>query len=586
VSGKGKNKKGAQLSRAQQQQQAAARRGLAHSGGSQSGSKTIRTAGDGLAPPTASGDAAGQPAVRPAPQAASSPGPTSPVPVKVGHYVDVSVIRIQDWLGRTPDLKFRRGASVLLSEATERESWDARLPDGAAWNSAAGEVDGVVPLVLDDGTDGDPDDRAADVARQVVERMRAVMPHCQIQAVAGRGASYATAYPTMAAARRDGDLLIDCPAAPPELFLAKPCDQCRSAAATRSHVTVTSGEQPVDVCDECAARLDAAGRTAGRPAQSPRPERCLWQALKVAGMEVADFSDTFADVAAAGERDRDDKATQVALIYADGNRVGAFLTKAADTPGGPDKAELAPLLDQAARGALARAVIDRFNGWARPPVLVNLAGGDDILVSVPAPDAWLFTKTLLDSFTAILAERASSWPRAARDSIPTMAAGLVFHHVKTPFSDVVRLADGQLHDAKAKTRGSAAIAFLDMTADGNAPPEGRLPVRVADLGKQAAWLTQVAALPGSRRQALLDLYRSGETDGFIARLTDFADNRPLWQIAAGPGATAPAVRDELRRSKARRDEVRRALDIARHWHAEPRTEEKQETRESREVERR
>ena len=75
-------------------------------------------------------------------------------------------------------------------------------------------------------------------------------------------------------------------------------------------------------------------------------------------------------------------------------------------------------------------------------------------------------------------------------------------------------------------------------------------------------------------------------DAFIARLTDFGDNRPLWQIAAGPDATAPAVRDELRRNKARRDEVRRALDIARHWHAEPRTQESQETQELQKAQRR
>ena len=570
--GKKKNKKGGQVSRAQQQQQAAARRSLAPPGGS----RVSRGADDhpaSLTVPRETGS-------RPAEQIISSPGPVTEVPAKVRQYVDVSAIRIQDWLGRTPDLKFRRGGSILLSEATEHKSWDGHLPDGARWNDEAGEVDGVLSLVLDDGTAGDPDDHAKAVARQVVERMRVKMPHCPIMAVAGQGDSYATAYPAMAVVRRDGVLLIDSPPAPPELFLAKPCDQCRSAVATRPHVSVESGERPVDLCDECAARLEAAGRTAGRPAQAPRPERRLRQALKDAGMEVADFSDTFADMAAAGERDRDDKATQLALIYADGNRVGAFLTRAANTPGGPDKTELARLLDQAALGALARAVIDRFKGWSRPPVLVNLAGGDDILVSVPAPDAWLFTKTLLDSFTAILAEKAGRWPRAARDNIPTLAAGLVFHHLSAPFSDVVRLADGQLREAKAKTRGSAAVAFLDMTADGNAPPEGRLPVRLRDLDTQAAWLTQVAALPGSRRQALLDLYRNGEIDGFIARLTDFGDNRPLWQIVAGSGATAPAVRDELRRSSARQDKVRRALDIARHWRFEPRAQESQETREA------
>lgn len=592
MSGKGKGKKGGQPSRAQQQQQAAARRGLGASGGTQGSIRRISgETGQQAAPPTKSlsagtpeiarTGAASGPADLSAPQVISPPGAFPPTPARVLYYVDISAIRIQDWLGRTPDLKFRRGGSVLLSEATERKTWEARLPDGARWNDEAGEVDGVVSLVFDDCTaDDSPDVTAKAVARRVVERLRAAMPHCQVQAIAGQGESYTAAYPAMAVARRDGALLIDSPPAPPELFLAKPCDQCRSAAATKPNLTVKSGEPAVDLCAECAARLDAAGRTAGRPSQAPRPERRLRQALKDAGMDVADFSDTFADMSAAGERDPDDTATQLALIYADGNRVGAFLTRAANIPGGPGKAELAPLLDRATLGALAQAVIDRFSGWTEPPVLVNLAGGDDVLVSVPATDAWLFTKTLLTSFTAILAAEAGSWLRTARESVPTLAAGLVFHHAKTPFSDVVRLASGQLHDAKARTRGSAAIAFLDMTADGSAPPHGRLPVTLTDLDKHAARLTQIAALPGSRRQALLELYRNGDVDGFIARLTDFADNRPLWEIAAGLGATAPAARDELRRSEATRDEVRRALDITRHWHAESRTQQSQKTREA------
>jgi hypothetical protein len=579
VGGKGKGKKGGQPSRAQQQQQAAARRSLAAPGGQ--GSIRISRETGQQATALAKGSPAITPAGLPAAQVIPPPETVPPTPAKVWYYVDVSAIRIQDWLGRTPDLKFRRGGSVLLSEATERKTWEVRLPGGARWNDEAGEVDGVVSVVLDDGTaDDSPDVTAEAVARQVVERMRAAMPHCQVQAIAGRGESYAAAYPAMAVARRDGVLLIDSPPAPPELFLAKPCDQCRSAAATKPHMTVTSGEPAVDLCAECAGRLDAAGRTAGRPSQAPRPERRLRQALKDAGMDVAGFSDTFAEMAAAGERDRDDKATQLALIYADGNRVGAFLARAADIPGGPGKAELAPLLDRATLGALAQAVMDRFSGWTEPPVLVNLAGGDDVLVSVPATDAWLFAKALLTSFNAILAAEAGSWPLLARESVPTLAAGMVFHHAKTPFSDVVRLTSGQLRDAKARTRGSAAIAFLDMTADGSAPPDGRLPVTLRDLDKHAGRLTQIAALPGSRRQALLELYRNGDTDGFIARLTDFADNRPLWEIPAGPGATAPAARDGLRNSKASRDEVRRALDIARHWHAQPRTPQSQEIREN------
>ncbi len=553
--GKGKPKKGAQSSKTQQQQQAAAKRNPAAPGG-----RSGLPAESRMGRPNAPDDNARSQAPAPVPAA-----PATPAAATITRYLDVATVRIQDWLGRTPDLKFRRGASVLLSEATEPDAWKDSFPAGAAWNDEVGNVDGVVSLVIDDGAD------ISEVAHAVVNSMRGKMPHCPVQAVTGQGETYAAAYPAMALARRDGDFLIDSPPAPPEVILAKPCDQCRSAAATQPGVKV-SKEDTYDLCAECAARFDAAGRTAGRPAQAPRPERRLREALQTAGMPVKDFSDTFADMAAAGQRDRDDAATQLALIYADGNKVGAFLSQAANMPGGPDKAAIAPLLDEATLGALARAVMDRYPGWSRPPVLVNLAGGDDLLVSVPAIDAWLFARTLLAEFTALLANEISAWPDETRKNIPTLAAGMVFHHITTPFSDVVRLADEQLLLAKKATSGKeAAVAFLDMTADGSQPPPGRQPVTLAYLDRHATRLQQTADLPGSRRQTLLDLYRSGRIEEFIKRLTDF-DNRPLWEIAAGPGTGAPAVRELLARSPDALHDVRRALDIARHWHAEPRTE--------------
>ena len=557
MGGKGKGKKGAQSSRTQQQQQAAAKRNVAAPGG-----RSIEAVNsDAARPDMAEGGSRVLPAMlspAPAPAAAVNVAP-------VRRYLDVSAVRIQYWLGRTPDLKFRRGASVLLSEATGPDAWKGRLPAGVTWNDEGGNVDGVVSLVVGDDAD------TTKVARAVIESMREKMPHCPIQAVAGTGESYAVAYPTMALARRDGDFLIDSPPAPPEVILAKPCDQCRSSAATQSGVKVST-EETYDLCAECDARFYAAGRTAGRPVQAPRPERRLREALSRAGSPVEDFSDTFADMAAAGQRDRDDAATQLALIYADGNRIGAFIRRAADTPHGPDKAMIAPLLDEATLSALAHAVMDRYPCWSRPPVLVNLAGGDDLLVSVPAVDAWLFTKTLLGAFTSLLADKTSAWPDETRKNLPTLAAGLVFHYVKTPFSDVVRLADEQLLQAKKATSGKeAAVAFLDMTADGSESPPGRQPMTLAYLEEQANRLQQTADLPTSRRQTLLELHRNGRIEEFTKRLTDF-DNRPLWEIAAGPGADAVTVRELLTRSPGALDDVRRALDTARHWHAEPRTE--------------
>ena len=62
-------------------------------------------------------------------------------------YVDVAAVRIQDWLERSPILKFRRGASVWLSKATAGLTLPAD-PDGSTveLNPEAGSIDGVVSI--------------------------------------------------------------------------------------------------------------------------------------------------------------------------------------------------------------------------------------------------------------------------------------------------------------------------------------------------------------------------------------------------------------------------------------------------------
>lgn len=486
------------------------------------------------------------------------------------HYADVAAVRIQDWLARTPGLIFRRGASALLSKATDPQEWNGRLPPKVRWNEEAGHVDGVVSLVADDSVaDVDAPDVLLHAARHVAREMRGLMPHCPVQAVAGSGTSYAGAYAGMASARREGQFLLDWPAAPPETVLAKPCDQCLQAAATVPGVQVTE-DDTLDLCAECDARLEAGGRTTASATMAPAPERRLRHALAGAGMTVSGFSSNFAEMAAAGLRDRDDTPSQVALIYADGNRVGAFLSRAAAAPGGPNKSEIAPILDSAALGALVQAVQDRFTGWDEPPVLPHLAGGDDLLVSVPAVDAWLFVVTLVNEFGRRVAQATSGWPERIREHPPSMSAGLVFHHKTAPFFDVMRLAGEQLLTAKNATAGRAAtVAFLDLTADGGQPPPDREPMTLRYLEDNADRFQRTADLPDSRRATLLDLARRNEWDDFTARLTDLP-NDPLWEFAAGPGAAAGKVREALRGDGTKLGQVRRALDVARHWHAEPR----------------
>jgi hypothetical protein len=545
----GKKKPG-QASRAQQQADAARRRG----GGIQ--------AGRGTATPPAA----------PEKPAAPAPSETAPkAPAASQHYLDVSAVRIQDWLARTPDLKFRRGASALLTQATGRASWlDGKLPSGIRWNDEAGDVDGVVSLVLDQADTDDPELDIARIAHQVAQTMRKEMPYCPIQAVTGTGTSYVEAYKGMEQARQAGRLLINSPAVPPEVIVAKPCDQCRSAAATQRAAWKTD-EGTRDLCDDCDARLKAAGRTAGSQRWEPRPERLLRKAMGEAGVTVVDFPDNMQQLADAGRIDKDDTPSQVALIYADGNAVGAFLSAAATS--NVPKQDIVPMIEAATMGALADAVLDRYRGWGRPPVLANLVGGDDLLVSVPAADAWQFTRVLLAAFGQRIAQETADWRELASVQRPSLSAGLVFHHVKAPFSDLVRLVGDQLREAKNATRGKeASVAFLDLTADGATAPQGRRPLSLADLDKQAGRLGRIEKeTPSSRQAMLLDLLRLGDTDRFSWRLTEL-DNPTLWEVVAGPGALPSAVRDELERNLEAITELRRVLDMARHWHADSRTE--------------
>lgn len=560
MGGKGKGKSKPKTgSRQQQQQDAARRRGVLSAGAREQSpvpEQAVRADSD-VAP-------TGRPSREDARSAEAAE------PARASHYADVAAVRIQDWLARTPGLIFRRGASALLSKATDPEEWKGRLPPMVRWNDEAGHVDGVVPLVADESVaDADAPKVLQDAARQVAREMRDLMPHCPVQAVAGTGTSYAEAYAGMTNARREGGFLLDWPTAPPETFLAKPCDQCRQAAAVVPEVTVTR-DDTIDLCAECNARLQAAGRTTASEKMAPAPERRLRRALKAAGMPVAGFSDSFAEMASAGRRDRDDTPSQVALIYADGNRVGAFLSRAAAAPAGPKKSEIAPILENAAIGALVQAVRNRFTGWDEPPVLPHLAGGDDLLVSVPAVDAWLFVVTLISEFGRQLAQATSGWPDGIREHPPSLSAGLIFHHKTAPFFDVVRLAGEQLLTAKKATAGRAAtVAFLDLTADGSQPPPGRGPMTLRYLDDNADRFQRTADLPDSRRTTLLDLARRDAWEEFTARLTDLP-NDPLWQFAAGPGATAEGVRKALQVNRNKLADVRRALDVARHWHAEPR----------------
>jgi hypothetical protein len=100
------------------------------------------------------------------------------------------------------------------------------------------------------------------------------------------------------------------------------------AAATTGPIRVVNRDRYV--CEGCAARFEAAGGTKNSwEMRSPAPERRIRDIIRSLHPQLSGFSDDFADMAAAGGLTQDDTPTQLALIYADGNRVGAFLRRVA-----------------------------------------------------------------------------------------------------------------------------------------------------------------------------------------------------------------------------------------------------------------
>ena len=139
----------------------------------------------------------------------------------IRHYLDVSAVRIQDWLGRTPDLKLRRGASVLLVVATSRPGLEGQTPPlrytlerrgrqrGRGGRRSSRPTPSTKPTLPHPGGTA----RAVGAAHADND---AALPQSMRSRAAGD--SYAAAYPAMTRAREDGD-----------------CSWTRPGAAARGH---------------------------------------------------------------------------------------------------------------------------------------------------------------------------------------------------------------------------------------------------------------------------------------------------------------------------------------------------------------
>lgn len=464
-------------------------------------------------------------------------------------YLDVSVVRVQPYLARTAQLRLRRGASTMIVEATENQRWaepqSRGLAPGWTLNPEAGDLSGVVALQWT-GTEP-PDVNVA--ARVVAHALRDALPQAHLRAVERQGPSYAQAYSA------PDRVILDSPPPAPEIVLAARCDWCNSAPALANPVRDERSGRDRHVCDDCRRRKKAAGSTTGHDSRQPATEARLLSCLTdITGETRWRCPDDFAELAAS----TDSPGNHVATVFADGNRVGAFLDEAATQ--NVRKDQIVSAIDEASSRAVARAAmhtLPRKDGLV--PCTVHVLGGDDILVSVPADSGWSFTADLPARFSDELQRQTEgndgAWGEVS--TMPTISVGLVFHHHSAPFADVVHLAEQQLKAAKRAVEGrEASVAFLDLTADGMAVPHDRPASTLTELQDLSADLRSIAALPQSARQVYLQRCDEG-TDHVRQQVTD--NDRTV------PGHRAIADRIAGLDADDVPGRVRTLVDMARWW---------------------
>ena len=434
-------------------------------------------------------------------------------------YVDVGAVRIQQYLARTASLRGHRAASNNLAQATADASIEPVVRDLAEINPEAGKADGVVSLRFFAAAGQKREQRVRRLQDRVLAHLRRALPGAEFHSVWGEGESYLAVYAHVMQPRvQRGQVRHDLPPTA-EFPLAVPCRMC--------HTDPASGIEPVPdgrraLCLDCSARNVPRRQVV---ADAGSPEGRLLQDIG-----LAPAPDSFADLAALGSAASG--RNHLATVAVDGNAFGVFFAALAeegsqDAQMREEKATISQTLSAATRTALTHAVLELPLTMEREQLCLvpHVIGGDDVLVSLPADQAWWFALRFLEEFerlvrkeTAGVLERLNRL-RAARGGLaaleaPTASAGVVFAHASHPMNLLVESAGTRLSEAKRAFRGQrAAVQWLDITADGPDHP-GHPPVALSLLrngdgshSPAAAALGRLVKVPARHRVRLTEALR-------------------------------------------------------------------------------
>lgn len=451
-------------------------------------------------------------------------------------YLVVSAVHIFEWITRTPELKLIRGASGALREETSEAAILRQFPD-LRWCDAAGDVDGVVAVELPSGsTVRDAPGWADKVVRYLARRLPAVNWEAWwAESDEGYLAAYLD-YEDARLAGMDGAGSVDGRGYLPRALeppIAATCAGCRREPA---HTQATDGDRLLGA--DCAVR-DAAQKEARKGTKSARQAWTFDRLAEAGGLTPEER----------GRPGRQRSRNHLATIHADGNGVGGLmsaLTEQALTSGrlAALRSDIVVQIDDATKEAYAAANRAISRGAELDGAILHFGGGDDLLVSVAAPQAWDFVMVLASSFERELATRLKSYTAdlqrigLSAGSV-SLGIGMVFAHTAHPFADARSSAFDAMKQAKALVGGAeAAVSWLDLTAEHELPARRR--VTLATLLNERRTGSPVAALERSARASLAEILR------------DFADPAPelrRWSKRTGKTVPLDNLADDLSRAR-------------------------------------
>ncbi|WP_033326357.1 Cas10/Cmr2 second palm domain-containing protein [Streptomyces yerevanensis] len=433
-------------------------------------------------------------------------------------YVDFGAVRIQQYLTRTAGLRGHRAASNRLAQATADASIERVVGRLAEVNPEAGKADGVVGLRFPAPTGDDVGERVRRVQNGVFAHLRRALPGAEFHSVWGQGESYLAVHAhELQPKLRHGRVRHDLPPVA-EFPLAVPCRMCHTDPAAGTEGVL---DGVLALCLDCSMR-NVSRREAVADPRSPEG-----RLLEEIGLKPA--PEDFAGLAALGSAASG--RNHLATVAVDGNAFGAFFTALADESSRDSelrksKATISAALSAATREALAHAALELSLAMdlERLCLVPHVVGGDDVLVSLPADQAWKFTLTFLEEFGSRVhkatAETLGRLNRLRADrglselQPPTASAGVVIAHASHPLNLLVESAGQRLSEAKRAFGGQrASVQWLDFTADGPEapahPPLALSVLRTEGGGETTASeaLSRLVRVPASHRARLTEALR-------------------------------------------------------------------------------